>query len=266
MNVYTPIHIAFLREGYKHLAIADLTIAFNEYFKSNKSEVQIKSTLTSHKITSGRSVGNTSGVSLLFSLEQTYFIKELYTSMTVAEVAAALNNHYGGSFTAAQIKSFVKNHGVLSGRTGCFEQGIKPWNTGTKGLMKVNSGSFKKGDRPANEKTLGSERICPKDDYVLIKVAEKNPYTKAKTRYKHKHIVIWEQLHGPVPNGHVVTFVDGDKRNFDPSNLRLIDRNLLCRFNKAKVNDLPTELIPTMKNIVELNVRIQQVERDGVRS
>ncbi len=36
------------------------------------------------------------------------------------------------------------------------------------------------------------------------------------------HRVIWEEAHGPIPAGHQVMFKDGNKRNFDLSNLECL--------------------------------------------
>lgn len=196
MNQYSVAQLAFLREGYKHFSLVELTVEFNKYFKTDKK--------------------------------------------------------------VGQIRAATRNHKMLSGRTGHFSSGAAPWNTGTKGATGANSTSFKKGQTPVNQKPLGHERICKKDGYILIKVAEKNPYTGALTRYRHKHQVIWEQRHGPVPKGMVVTFLDGDKRNFCIDNLKLIDRSHLCRYNKNRVNDLPPSLIPTMKTVVDLKLKVHE--------
>jgi len=196
MNQYSVAQLAFLREGYKHFPLAELTAEFNKYFKTDKK--------------------------------------------------------------VGQIRAATRNHKMLSGRTGQFRSGAAPWNTGTKGATSSNRTSFKKGQAPVNQKPLGHERICTKDDYVLIKVAEKNPYTGAPTRYRHKHVVIWEQQNGPVPKGYVVSFFDGNKRNFSPENLKLIDRSHLCRYNKNRVNDLPPSLIPAMKTVVDLKLKVHE--------
>jgi len=52
---------------------------------------------------------------------------------------------------------------------------------------------------PPNRKPLGAEHICSKDGFILMKVPERDPHTGFPTRYKHKHVHIWEQAHGPVP-------------------------------------------------------------------
>jgi len=51
---YEEQHLAFLREGYKHFSIAELTVEFNRHFKENRSEGSIRAATKNHKIKSGR--------------------------------------------------------------------------------------------------------------------------------------------------------------------------------------------------------------------
>lgn len=51
---------------------------------------------------------------------------------------------------------------------GWFKKGMRPWNTGTKGICKANSGSFKKG-----------EHISPETEFKQgDNIREKNPKWK----------------------------------------------------------------------------------------
>ncbi len=47
------------------------------------------------------------------------------------------------------------------------------------------------------------------------------------------HRMIWERHYGPVSSGQVVRHIDGNKNNFDISNLTLMDRNAVARENQA---------------------------------
>ena len=146
---------------------------------------------------------------------------------------------------------------------GRFYKGHTTWNAGTKGqgLTGPNSGSFKKGNVPPNRKPLWSERIDTKDGYVLMKVPEKDPHTGFPTRYRFKHVWIYEQIHGPVPDGHVVIFKDQDKRNFDPDNLVAIKRAELLQINKAGYREAPDELKPSILALGKLKTTIGEQRR-----
>lgn len=69
-------------------------------------------------------------------------------------------------------------------------------------------------------KKVGHE-IITHDGYIKVKVSDVGD---PNTKFKLKHRVIWEQAYGPVPEGCFIVFVDGNKRNFDLSNLRCVTR------------------------------------------
>ncbi|MCK5607770.1 HNH endonuclease [Candidatus Pacearchaeota archaeon] len=223
----------------------------------NKTDVQIKSTLQNHKIVCGRAhKDRLVDRQYLFTDEQIQFIRENYKDRSAAEMTVLFNSTFDTDMTLQQIKTAVHNRRINSGRTGHFEKGHKPWNTDTKGVCQPNSGSFKNGSVPANIKPLGHERVCSKDGFVLIKVAEKNPYTGASTRYKHKHVHMWEQEHGPVPDGFAVMFIDSDKLNIEPGNLMLVSRAELFRLNKHGYKNAPAELKPSILALVKVEVKM----------
>lgn len=148
------------------------------------------------------------------------------------------------------IKSICTRKGWSTGRTGRFEKGHIPHpDAHAKG---PNATSFKKGNVPANTKPLGTERICAKDGYILVKVDEPNPHRDTPTRYRHKHQVIWEAEHGPIPEGHVVIFKDSNKLNCQLDNLMLVTRAQLLYLNRNGFSDLPDEVKPTLVTIAKL--------------
>ena len=173
------------------------------------------------------------------------------------------NERFGTDTTGQQIRTFVHNRRIISGRTGQFEKGHRPWNKGTKGcgLTTANKTSFKKGNVPPNRQPLGSERICSKDGFILIKILEKDPYTGFPTRYKHKHVYVWEQANGPVPKGMVVAFKDSNKTNIKIENLMLISRAELLCLNQHGYKDMPAELKPNVRVLVKLQVKTWAKEK-----
>lgn len=160
--------------------------------------------------------------------------------------------------TEAHIKALCKRRGWLTGRTGGFEAGAVPWNKGRE--MEWNPGSartqFKRGQEPHNArgKGVGHERVNVYG-YVEICVAETNPFTGFERRYVAKHRWLWEQLHGPLPDGQVLKCLDGNKLNTDPSNWEAIPRALLPRLNgwwNTAFDTAEPELKPAMMAIAKL--------------
>ena len=186
---------------------------------------------------------------------QLQFLRDSYPAMSCSNLTVAFNARFSKNKTERQIKNCTGNHRIKSGRTGCFEKANRPWNTGTKGLTGANITSFKKGNIPANRKPLGSERICSKDGYILVKVAERDPHRGFPTRYRHKHIVLWEKQYGKVPAGMIVAFRDGIKENIDEDNLMLISRAELLRLNQHNYKETPDELKPSVLALAKLEVK-----------
>jgi hypothetical protein len=258
MSKYKEKHLKFLCRGYIKMRVPELTRAFNKRFGTDLSEEQIHGVLSRYKIRCGRKPGFVEGERYgLFTKRQVAFIEKKYRVLSLSRLTVALNEKYGSDFTVQQLRWFTRNHRIRSGRTGCYEKGHKPWNAGTKGqgLTGPNSGSFKKGNVPANTKLLGAERICPKDGYALIKVAERNPYTGCPTRYKAKHIVLWEKVHGLVPPGKMVCFADGNNKNISIDNLMLVDRALHVRLNQNHYAQAPDELKPSILTLSKLQTK-----------
>lgn len=82
---------------------------------------------------------------------------------------------------------------------------------------------------------IGTERIG-KDGYVVVKVREKTTVPMSKDNWMLKHVWAYEQAYGPVPEGHVVYFADGDRRNFDPENLVAVPRRLVGVMNNLRAD------------------------------
>lgn len=262
--IYTDEQLVFLRNGYLTMNIRDLTRAFNDRFNMAKTETAITSVMKNHKFRCGRAPGERLAKRLrIYTEEQAQFIRDNYKGKSIAEMTALFNDRFGIGKTKQQIKTFVHNHGIISGQTGHFPKGHRSWNMGTKGqgLTGPNKRSFKKGNVPANRKPLWSERICPKDGFIKMKVPERDPYTGFQTRYRHKHVYIWEQAHGPVPEGKVVVFINGDKIRCELENLMLISRAELLNLNQQGYKDTPDSIKPSVLLLSKLQVKIWRREK-----
>lgn len=137
--------------------------------------------------------------------------------------------------TFDQFKALCTRKGWKTGRDGRIQKGNVPVNKGKpcqpgKGGRSPNAQAhhFRKGGLPHNTKFLGHERLS-KDGYWEISVDQVNPHTGFNRRYVLKHKWLWEQVNGPVPAGHALKCLDGDRQNTDPSNWQVVPRQLLPR-------------------------------------
>lgn len=119
-----------------------------------------------------------------------------------------------------------------------------------------SAGTYKKGKAPANTKPVGSIARAQKG-YKAIKVAEPNVWVML-------HRKIWEDANGPVPDGMVISYIDGNKENCVLENLELIGKKEF--FARHTVHNLPhelKELVMLRGNIMRCITVRKRREEDG---
>lgn len=146
-----------------------------------------------------------------------------------------------------------------------FEKGHVPANKGLRrpgwsiGRGRMRETQFKKGQRSGVAvklyKPIGTERIS-KDGYLERKVNDGLPL---QARWRAVHLIVWEAVHGRVPKGHAVTFINGDRRDIRLDNLKLITRRELMARNT--VHNLPKPLRDTVQLLGALNRQIRRKTR-----
>lgn len=168
------------------------------------------------------------------------------------ELMYLFNNRFHTDLSIVNIKAYCTRHGMHCGQSGHFPKGHIPANKGQRGMVAPNTGQFPKGHVPANKKPVGHLRV-DKDGYLLIRVPQlisEDALRRAGKKinnYRHAHVVKWEKFRGPVPSGFVLCFKTDDRTNIKFSNLELIPRSLLVRYNKNRANSYPLELRDTVK-------------------
>jgi len=168
-----------------------------------------------------------------------------------ARLVEIFNRKFGTDKTNEAIKQFRIRRGWLTGRSARYKKGNRSWNTDTKGkgVCKANKGSFKKGDKSLRRKPVGSEVVPHADGRVLIKTAE--PST-----WQYKHIVVWEQAHGKIPDGHVLRFKDSNPSNYHLENLVLVSTQVHMHLNRYGYKDVPEELKPSVLAVAKLECEV----------
>lgn len=256
---YTEEQLHFLR-AFRNFALDIVTGAFNHHFGVVKTKSAIHCAYSNHDIPRPRkTIGRSNGHAVVYTRERKEWLREHYPLMPQPELTAAYNEQFGTDHTVDQIKSALGRFGILSGRTGYYAKGETPWNKGVTGYMGANRTSFTKGSVPPNRVPMWTERVS-KDGYIEMKVPERNPHTGFPTRFKCKHLWLWEQEHGPLPSGHVVIFLDGDFRNFALENLHCVPRKVLLNLNIHDYKNAPAEVKPSILALARLEAEA------GIRS
>lgn len=168
------------------------------------------------------------------------------------------------------LHSLCKRKGWRTGRDGRFQKGNAPRNQESLPKM-IEAGiatRFKKGRIPHTAKPDGYERV-DRDGYVMIRISEPNPWTGAASRMIHKHRWLWEKANGPVPDGHRLKCLDGDRTNCDPANWEAIPAGLSPRLNGIHgrgYDAAPAELKPTIMAIAKLAHRSSEARRGRAKA
>ncbi len=184
-----------------------------------------------------------------WTAEQEQYLEQHYADTQTVVCAAAVDKTVTAVLNKAhhmklkKSDAFIKKLQAKAAAAGVNEQfknGHVPWNKGKKIQSAEGSKAtqFKKGHKPGNTRKKYHTRICSKDGYILIKLADKH--------WVAKHRLVWQRLNGPIPKTHILTFRDGNKLNLAITNLELITKAENARRNNIWVN-YPRELAEAMQ-------------------
>lgn len=166
-----------------------------------------------------------------YTAQERQFMEEYVPGHSYREIREAFMEKFGWGISTGQVKSYINNHRLNTGRTG----------------------RFKKGHVPANHRPVGSERVN-RNGYVEVKVEEPN-------KWRMKHRVVWESVNGKIPKGCIIIFRDNDKTNTNINNLLLIKRSTNAILNHTGLYVHSGELKETAVHIAELKTASSKVKR-----
>ncbi len=206
------------------------------------------------------------------------FIKENIKGVKYKDMAEILFERFNLKVNPDALGQWCCKHKMPNGLTGCFEKGHIPINKGKKWdeyLTKEQQERCRKtcfsSERVVNHQDytwyhkVGDERL-DKDGYVMIKLYEhakdNGGGKKNSTRaWVLKHRYIWEQNYGPIPEGHIVIFLDGNIRNFSIDNLAMISCAENAIINKLGLRYDDPELTKIGVQISKLKILIAEKRR-----
>ena len=99
----------------------------------------------------------------------------------------------------------------------------------------VDFGKFGNGINKRYNHSIGSEKMF--DNYIYIKINDihtGNYNSDFKTNWIQKQRYIWEKEYGKIPEGNIIIFLNGNKKDFSLENLACVPRSVLCTLNKLK--------------------------------
>lgn len=142
-----------------------------------------------------------------------------------------------------------------------FRKGHEPPNKGRPqaewmpavSRAKVARTQFKKG-RPAREAhnyvPVGTVKFDRKRGVVVRKLTD-DPALYPAGRWRPVHVIVWESVHGPVPEGHIVRFRDGMK-TLDPEAITVERLELVTLAENMLRNSYHTRYPPEVRQLIQL--------------
>jgi len=218
-KLFTSEQNRYLKSIYKGHTFVEITKLFNKRFQKSFDSKQIRNTGKRRGLKNGLKYNGERHKK--YSEKHIAYLKKIVPGRHHSESLKLFNEQFGFSLGKKAFATLCKRYCIFTGLTGCFPKGHIPFNKGKKGYCSPGSekGWFHKGHKPDNWRPVGSERINA-DGYVEIKVSNTDiPFQK---RWMSKQIVVWEKLHGSVPKGHKIVFLDGNKYNFTLDNLMMV--------------------------------------------
>lgn len=152
-----------------------------------------------------------------FTQEQREFIFKNYKGITTYELANKFNQFFHTNFRRKKFRNFMINRHLCN-------------NVDT---------TFKKDKGHPNYKPIGYEREYNHGGYDEIMVKIDN------CKYDTKRRVIYEKYYGEIPKDCIITFLDGNRKNYDINNLIAIPKTIHFTmsmnnyyFNNKKLTEL----------------------------
>jgi len=151
-----------------------------------------------------------------FTDEEKIFLRENIKQYTYPELAKVFNQNFGTNLT----------HGNIS--DVCIRR-LK--------IHRDKPHRFQTGKKDFTAHPIGTEVFD--GEYVWIKVSDHYHEGTAQCKqndenWEKKHVLVWEQAHGKIPDGHIVLFLDKNRRNCKVENLYCTTRKINFMMAKNK--------------------------------
>lgn len=221
------------------------------------------------------------GVKVRWTPELLEYIKEVAPGKHAHEVAELVNDKFGLNMTPNALKGAVIRYRLgVHFKPYHFQKGIPSCRRGTKlseehkdALRKSGSPYFtKREDRyVSNAHPVGAERVI-RGGYTEVKVTGERYRPLVSSDYDYhncawipKHYKVW------IDNGgisfdrkkHMIVFIDGNKNNFDMSNLKLVSKDVFTKMDRLNrwctcENELASDINKANLFITEMELRVNQ--------
>lgn len=254
----------YIKEHVKDISARDLADMVNEEFGTDYTGAQIRSYKKNNGLKSGKHYGWQR-----FPRGLPEYMQEIIPGRSSKKVAEMVNEKFGeGTINAEQVLRYKKNHHLHSGLSGQWPKGHPSPYKGMKqedfispeGIERSKATRFKKGNIPWTRKPVGTITRS-KDGYLWIKFRENQDGT-GRDGWEQLQRYIWRQHNGPIPEGSMVIFLDGNKENCDISNLAVVTKAEHIEMMRSGLRFEDADLTETGVTIAKLKVKTREKGRE----
>lgn len=272
MRKYPKYLSDFISEHSSEYSIPDMAKEILSRYDIDLTVGQLRSYYKNHRLHALPRKGRKRPDQKITTPEMDSFIREHLKGTGHQAMADLLNETFGTSFTREQIKGYYARNKLNSGLTGYFEKGHEPENKGKKwdeymspeGQENSRRTQFKPGHIPHNGGTpIGTIRL--RHDHM--KRPGSKPYYWEKTAqpnvWRLKHQLVWEEHNGPIPEGCIITFANGDTLDYRIENLVLTTKAQNAVRNHLGLKGSDKETAETANKIADLKIAIGKAKRNS---
>lgn len=197
-----------------------------------------------------------------FTTDEDTFLRANYCSIPAKRMAKMLGRSEGTARQRMKVLGITVPPEIILQfkRDSWIKKGDTPKNKGKKqadfmtaeAIERTKATRFQKGNLPHNTSEKDGDISVRRDtktgiEYLYIRVSLGNWELLQRVNYR--------KCIGPIPDGHVVIFKDGNQANCCPTNLELISQqeNML----RNTIHRYPTELISTIRVLAKLKKTIK---------
>lgn len=220
-TVYSEQMLEFLRQNVDGMSMRELAERFNEKFGTDVGRKAIIACVNRRGWGNGRS-----HQSNVFPEEARQFMADYCQGNRPREMQRLLREAFGREWSVEQIRAYYRKHGLKCGVAGRY--------------MPVGALVFRPGE------------------WYYEKVAE-GPDSNAN--WRSKHVLVWEAAHGPVPEGHMVIFLNGDRRDYALENLALCSWEVGMEVNRRGLRFADPEATRAGLLIAQISQKVRKMEK-----
>ncbi len=205
-----------------------------------------------------------------FTPEEDAFIIENYLAIPVRRIAKKLGrSNYGIRYRMKHYNLVVPKELAQQRQVDSLKRtGNTPANKGAQqadymsaeAIERTKNTRFKKGNIPHNSVGVKNGDIRVRIHRTISSVRKTKWIRVELGKWEQLHRFIWAEIYGPIPEGCLIKFKDGNPLNCSIENLELADMKTNMLSNS--ILRYPDELQRTMKLLKKLNTTLKNIS-DG---